>query len=131
MKKLILFSVLLIVGCSNIKEEGYFKSEDRDRVFVFSFKDEPKQDILEHANDQMWTGGRLTSAYYYKQGDDATSLGNKVRGSYLYGKGKGGLLMANAAISNSASEIQYAYNRTLMGYRFADCKEEPNHDLCN
>jgi len=131
MKKLLFIALVLIIGCGNINEEGYYKSDDRDRVYVFSFKDESKQDILEHAHDRMWTGGRFTSAYYYKQGDDATSVGNKVSGSLYFGRGKAGLLMANSAISNSASEIQYAYKRTLMGYDFADCKKEPDDDLCN
>ena len=129
MKKLLFLALVLIIGCSNIKEEGYFKSEDRDRVFVFSFKDEPKQDILEHANDQMWTGGRLTSAYYYKQGDDATKIGEEMTGNLFYKDL--GLLMANGTINKSKSKIQYAYKRTLSGYQFIDCREKPNDFLCN
>ena len=126
-----------------IKEEGYYKSDDRDRVYIFSFKDESKQDILEHSHDLMWTADRLnirfTSAYYYKQGDDATKIGEKMTANLFYKDRIShggleldlGLFMANSTIAKSKSKIQYAYKRTLMGYDFADCKEEPDDDLCN
>ena len=129
MKKLLFLALVLIIGCSNIKEEGYFKSEDRDRVYVFSFKDESKQDILEHAKERMWTGGRFTSAYYYKQGDDATKIGEEMTGNLFYKDL--GLLMANGTINKSKSKIQYAYKRTLSGYQFINCREKPNDFLCN
>jgi|TARA_Y100000310_G_C20125199_1_gene553305 hypothetical protein len=129
MKKLLFLALVLIIGCSNIKEEGYYKSDDRDRVYIFSFKDESKQDILEHAHDRMWTGGRFTSAYYYKQGDDATKIGEEMTGNLFYKDL--GLLMANGTINKSKSKIQYAYKRTLSGYQFIDCREKPNDFLCN
>ena len=139
MKKLLFLALVLIIGCSNIKEEGYYKSDDRDRVYIFSFKDESKQDILEHAHDRMWTGGRFTSAYYYKQGDDATKIGEEMTGNLFYKDRIAhggleldlGLLMANGTINKSKSKIQYAYKRTLSGYQFIDCREKPNDFLCN
>ena len=140
MKKLLFIALVLIIGCGNINEEGYFKSEDRDRVFVFSFKDESKQDILEHAIERMWTGGRFTSAYYYKQGDDATKIGEKMTANLFYQDRIShggleldlGLFMAHGTIATSKSKIQYAYKRTLSGYQFIDCREKPNDDfLCN
>ena len=129
MKKLLFIALVLIIGCGNINEEGYYKSDDRDRVYVFSFKDESKQDILEHAHDRMWTGGRFTSVYYYKQGDDATKIGEEMTGNLFYKDL--GLLMANNTINKSKSKIQYAYKRTLSGYQFIDCREKPNDFLCN
>ena len=139
MKKLLFIALVLIIGCGNINEEGYYKSDDRDRVYVFSFKDESKQDILEHAHDRMWTGGRFTSAYYYKQGDDATKIGEEMTGNLFYKDRIShggleldlGLFMANGTIAKSKSKIQYAYKRTLSGYQFIDCREKPNDFLCN
>ena len=139
MKKLLFIALVLIIGCGNINEEGYYKSDDRDRVYVFSFKDESKQDILEHAHDRMWTGGRFTSAYYYKQGDDATKIGEEMTGNLFYKDRIShggleldlGLFMANSTIAKSKSKIQYAYKRTLSGYQFIDCRENPNDLLCN
>ena len=139
MKKLLFIALVLIIGCGNINEEGYYKSDDSDRVYVFSFKDESKQDILEHAHDRMWTGGRFTSAYYYKQGDDATKIGEEMTGNLFYKDRIShcgleldlGLFMANGTIAKSKSKIQYAYKRTLSGYQFIDCREKPNDFLCN
>ena len=142
----LLLIALLIVGCGdsgNIKEEGYYKSDDKYRVYIFSFKDESKQDILEHSHDLMWTADRLnirfTSAYYYKQGDDATKIGEEMTGNLFYKDRIShggleldlGLFMANGTIAKSKSKIQYAYKRTLSGYQFIDCREKPNDLLCN
>ena len=133
MKKLLFIALVLIIGCGNINEEGYYKSDDRDRVYIFSFKDESKQDILEHAHDLMWTADRFnirfTSAYYYKQGDDVTKIGEEMTDNLFYKDL--GLLMANNTINKSKSKIQYAYKRTLSGYQFIDCREKPDDFLCN
>ena len=126
MKKLIMLSIVLIVGCgglSNIEQEGYFKSSVRDRIFVFSFQPSvTESEIKSHAKKQTNTAGRFTACYYFKHGALIPRDGITLAGS---------VFRANNVINQFADGIEYAYMKNLNGtYSFSNCRTHPNDDLC-
>ena len=107
----------------DITQEGYFKADDRDRIFAFSFSSTTtKSQIKAHAREQMNTSGRLTACYYFPIGSSIPRDGLTLAK---------GLFRANEVINMFASGIDYAYMINGRGSsQFVDCGIYPKDDLC-
>ena len=124
--KILGFMLIFLFSClgdNGIEQEGYFKDDNRNRIFTFSFESDVSIDeIKKHAKKQMNTSGRLTACYYYSIGSliprDGITLANNI-------------YQANTAIEMFADEIKFAYLLSQSGtYTFVDCTEDPTNDLC-
>tara|TARA_Y100001963_G_scaffold90230_1_gene124457 strand:+ start:151 stop:516 length:366 start_codon:yes stop_codon:yes gene_type:complete len=117
----------MMTNCSSdnggISQEGYFKSDMRDRIFTFSILPTTTEtQILAHAKKQMNTSGKLTGCYYFPQNARIPRDGITLAKSLYH---------ANEVINDFASGIDYAFLRRGDGnYWFVNCIENPNDDLC-
>lgn len=75
-KVLLCFSCILFLSAcstnSDFEQIEYYKNDNKWRVFVYIAPNATIEQIKEHARKQMYTPGRTTDVYYYRQRPDIT-----------------------------------------------------------